>query len=137
VTPKVLIAGTVIALQSTALWAGFETPMRCAGPLMFYNEDGSFETYAMELDLGPDSYEIRSMSLSDRAVITDKGTCGDYLSVRGCRHMIEDASGEAPEFYDFWIAPEAEGGYGYRELWWDGFSGETVLQCVPLKDAAN
>ncbi|WP_425098981.1 hypothetical protein [Tropicibacter sp. S64] len=134
--PGACVVILVPLLAGHAALAGFETPMRCSGPLLFYNDDGSFETYALELDLGPQSYSIRSKNIRESEIITDAGACGDYLTADGCRHAWTNADSGSHEYYDFRMESRDDGGYAYRETWWDGYSGETVLHCVALDAAA-
>jgi hypothetical protein len=121
---------TALIFASPAL-AGFDVPTRCTGTMVFYNSDGSFETYDLIFGFAPDSYRIEARNIKTGEATEDSGTCGSYLGA-GCRHDLRDAEGVVTAYYTFTLSAQEPGKYLYREVWGDGFSGQTALTCAPV-----
>jgi hypothetical protein len=96
--------------------------------MRFYNDDGSFETYALRFAFEGPRYRIEATSESGEVEPTDdRGPCASYLGA-GCRHSYPDGAG-GEGFYDFRLEPRGGQRYFYAETWPDGTSGTALLTC--------
>jgi hypothetical protein len=121
------------ALWAGAACAGFDAATVCSGTLAFYNSDGTFESYALRLEVDADRYTIRATNTDRGNTTEDRGVCGTYLDA-GCRHILPGEDGQPVDHYDFRLEPRGDGRYLYVETWADGFSGQTEVTCRPAPE---
>jgi len=127
---RIFILGVMaIVLAGTqAAQARFAGPTTCTGQMAFANDDGTSETYALELNLSPRGYEVVSTNIATREVIRDAGTCTRYLTGT-CRHDIVVDGALTGNFYSFGLQAVTDTSFSYTETWKDGSVGRTVFTC--------
>jgi len=127
---RLLLTGVLLACAALPLPVSAELrmPAVCTGQMKFFNEDGTFRTYDLVLDLALDRYLITATDVESAETIEDTGTC-ETLMTTGCRHAILGADGQEEDFYTFTLTQRDGDRYNYKETWADGFSGETTLEC--------
>lgn len=125
----IVIAGA-FALYGSAAVAAFDSQTLCEGSMRFYNEDGTFETYALRFEFEGPRYRIQATSESgDVEPTDDRGQCASYLG-EGCRFSYQtDDGGEG--YYDFSLSPRGGETYLYTETWSDGSPGTALVTCKP------
>lgn len=129
-TVRTLILAGACAVCGTGALAAFDTLTLCEGSMRFYNEDGTFETYALNFEFEGPRYRLQAASESGNVEPTDdRGQCADYLG-EGCRFSYDTNDG-GEGYFDFSLAPRGGDSYLYSETWSDGSPGTALMTCTP------